>query len=131
MICILVQTQLRLEAFYTFNDRFAKIRSQRIKKAVKGITGNQSSEMMDELPQEGSKSKKRRKVGISGSENPGIAVVSEKSTLKQSRKRKTGSEALPSEERNSEPPVPQENRQNTTKGSSRNLRSDQNMMKEM
>ncbi|KAJ3676310.1 hypothetical protein LUZ60_003722 [Juncus effusus] len=34
------ETQLRLEAFYTFNERFAKIRSQRIKKAIKGITGN-------------------------------------------------------------------------------------------
>lgn len=34
-----MQTQLRLEAFYTFNERFAKIRSQRIKKAIKGITG--------------------------------------------------------------------------------------------
>ncbi|XP_078178846.1 5'-3' exonuclease family protein isoform X2 [Carex rostrata] len=33
------ETQLRLEAFYTFNERFAKIRSQRIKKAIKGITG--------------------------------------------------------------------------------------------
>jgi hypothetical protein len=29
--------QLRLEAFYTFNERFAKIRNQRIKKAIKGI----------------------------------------------------------------------------------------------
>ncbi|PKA54841.1 DNA repair protein UVH3 [Apostasia shenzhenica] len=33
------ETQLRLEAFYSFNERFAKIRSQRIKKAIKGITG--------------------------------------------------------------------------------------------
>lgn len=35
-----MQTQLRLEAFYTFNERFAKIRSQRIKKAIKGISGS-------------------------------------------------------------------------------------------
>lgn len=40
-----MQTQLRLDAFYTFNERFAKIRSQRIKKAVKGITGNLSSKL--------------------------------------------------------------------------------------
>ncbi|XP_062210269.1 DNA repair protein UVH3 [Phragmites australis] len=33
------ETQLRMEAFYSFNERFAKIRSQRIKKAIKGITG--------------------------------------------------------------------------------------------
>ncbi|XP_020204760.1 DNA repair protein UVH3 isoform X2 [Cajanus cajan] len=35
------ETQLRLEAFYSFNERFAKIRSKRIEKAVKGITGKQ------------------------------------------------------------------------------------------
>lgn len=34
-----MQTQLRMEAFYSFNERFAKIRSKRIKKAIKGITG--------------------------------------------------------------------------------------------
>ncbi|RLN17931.1 DNA repair protein UVH3 isoform X1 [Panicum miliaceum] len=33
------KTQLRMEAFYSFNERFAKIRSKRIKKAIKGITG--------------------------------------------------------------------------------------------
>ncbi|KAK9119707.1 hypothetical protein Scep_017800 [Stephania cephalantha] len=120
------ETQLRLEAFYTFNERFAKIRSQRIRKAVKGITGKHSLET-DELSQEVSKSKKKRKVGISGSEKPGTGGseidILEKSSLKQSRKRKTSSEALPSEENNSEPSVPQENQRNTTKGSSRSLRS--------
>lgn len=40
-----MKTQLRLEAFYTFNERFAKIRSKRIKQAVKGITGKQSSDL--------------------------------------------------------------------------------------
>ncbi|KAK9108079.1 hypothetical protein Syun_024090 [Stephania yunnanensis] len=118
------ETQLRLEAFYTFNERFAKIRSQRIRKAVKGITGKHSLET-DELSQEVSKSKKKRKVGISGSEKPGTggSDILEKSSLKQSRKWKTSSEALPSEENNSEPSVPQENQQNTTKVSSRSLRS--------
>ncbi|KAK9061726.1 hypothetical protein SSX86_018909 [Deinandra increscens subsp. villosa] len=40
------ETQLRLEAFYTFNERFAKIRSKRISKAVKGMAGSKSSELM-------------------------------------------------------------------------------------
>ncbi|KAK3033566.1 hypothetical protein RJ639_032414 [Escallonia herrerae] len=56
------ETQLRLEAFYTFNERFAKIRSKRIKKAVKGIAGNKSSELMDDSVQDVSESKKKRKV---------------------------------------------------------------------
>lgn len=42
------ETQLRLEAFYTFNERFAKIRSKRIKKAVKSITGSKSAVLMDD-----------------------------------------------------------------------------------
>ncbi|KZV55876.1 hypothetical protein F511_15726 [Dorcoceras hygrometricum] len=55
------ETQMRLEAFYTFNERFAKIRSQRIKKAVKGITGNKPSELMDEeMPQRSRIGKKRK-----------------------------------------------------------------------
>eukprot|EP00850_Spirogloea_muscicola_P023889 SM000401S15614 [mRNA] locus=s401:41224:47918:- [translate_table: standard] len=40
-------TQMRLEAFYTFNQRFAKIRSKRIQKAVTRITGKRSEELMD------------------------------------------------------------------------------------
>ena len=35
------------EAFYSFNQRFAKIRSKRIQKAVTRITGHMSSELMD------------------------------------------------------------------------------------
>ena len=51
-----------MEAFYTFNERFAKIRSQRIKRAVKGITGKSSEDLMNDL-EEGTKlkGKKRRK----------------------------------------------------------------------
>ncbi|XP_020554665.1 DNA repair protein UVH3 isoform X2 [Sesamum indicum] len=61
------ETQLRLEAFYTFNERFAKIRSKRIKKAVKGITGEKSSDLMDDTtPQSGSG--KKRKVRPSENE---------------------------------------------------------------
>lgn len=46
-----MQTQLRMEAFYSFNERFAKIRSKRIQKAIKGITGKTFSET-DELNQD-------------------------------------------------------------------------------
>ncbi|KAH6774456.1 5'-3' exonuclease family protein [Perilla frutescens var. frutescens] len=56
------ETQLRLEAFYTFNERFAKIRSKRIEKAVKGITGSKSSALMDETPPKSSGRGKKRKV---------------------------------------------------------------------
>uniref|UniRef100_A0A803MVL3 XPG-I domain-containing protein n=1 Tax=Chenopodium quinoa TaxID=63459 RepID=A0A803MVL3_CHEQI len=54
------ETQLRLEAFYTFNERFAKIRSKRIKQAVKGITGKQSTglEKADDLQENPAKMKK-------------------------------------------------------------------------
>lgn len=51
-----------MEAFYTFNERFAKIRSKRIKKAVKGITGKKSLDLMDESLQDGQRSKKKRRV---------------------------------------------------------------------
>lgn len=48
-----MKTQLRMEAFYSFSERFAKIRSKRIKKAVKGIGGGLSSEVVDHTLQEG------------------------------------------------------------------------------
>lgn len=51
-----------MEAFYTFNERFAKIRSKRIEKAVKGITGSKSSALMDGTPQQSSGRGKKRKV---------------------------------------------------------------------
>ncbi|CAJ1781954.1 unnamed protein product [Sphenostylis stenocarpa] len=51
------ETQLRLEAFYSFNERFAKIRSKRIKKAVKGITGKQPSDLIDDSAEEVPKSR--------------------------------------------------------------------------
>lgn len=61
------ETQLRLEAFYTFNERFAKIRSKRIKQAVKGITGQSSSELastgdLKDVPE----NPKRREVSSTG-----------------------------------------------------------------
>ncbi|CAJ2669787.1 DNA repair protein UVH3 isoform X4 [Trifolium pratense] len=49
------ETQLRLEAFYSFNERFAKIRSKRVKKAVKGITGKQPSDLIDDSAENMSK----------------------------------------------------------------------------
>ncbi|KAJ0854621.1 putative exodeoxyribonuclease I [Helianthus annuus] len=59
------ETQLRLEAFYTFNERFAKIRSKRISKAVKGMAGSKSSELMDYneqlSPSNGNKKKKGKR----------------------------------------------------------------------
>ncbi|XP_050382695.1 DNA repair protein UVH3 isoform X2 [Argentina anserina] len=99
-----MKTQLRLEAFYTFNERFAKIRSKRIKKAVKGITGDQPSELMNVAAEEGSNTRKKQsistdEVGINNSDN--YVVRTEKSTVrsqsnskgksnrKQSGKRKT------------------------------------------
>lgn len=41
-----------MEAFYTFNERFAKIRSKRIKKAVRNITGSKSASLMDDAVQD-------------------------------------------------------------------------------
>ncbi|KAD7479532.1 hypothetical protein E3N88_02668 [Mikania micrantha] len=56
------ETQLRLEAFYTFNERFAKIRSKRMSKAVKGLAGSKSSEAMDYNEQLHPSGNKRKKV---------------------------------------------------------------------
>lgn len=56
---------MRLEAFYTFNERFAKIRSKRIKKAVKGITRDKSSDLMEDTTPKSSGSRKKRKANPS------------------------------------------------------------------
>ncbi|XP_061337655.1 DNA repair protein UVH3 [Gastrolobium bilobum] len=91
------ETQLRLEAFYSFNERFAKIRSKRIKKAVKGITGKQPSDLIDHSAEDLSKD---RKNGKGGPVEPGDNKLEpskgteeslearKKSKMKQSRKRK-------------------------------------------
>lgn len=109
-ICV-VKTQLRLEAFYTFNERFAKIRSKRIKKAVKGIAGTQSSELVDDAAQKVSRSRKKRTTSTDEAGNNKSEKLSEgtdksvlkkqsdskgKSTAKQSRKRRTTEEPAPS-----------------------------------
>ncbi|KAM1918897.1 hypothetical protein FF1_023468 [Malus domestica] len=105
------ETQLRLEAFYTFNERFAKIRSKRIKKAVKGIAGNQSSELVDDAAHKVSRSRKKRTTSTDEAGNNKSEKLSEgtdksvlkkqsdskgKSTAKQSRKRRTTEEPAPS-----------------------------------
>ncbi|KAL0450637.1 UNVERIFIED_CONTAM: DNA repair protein UVH3 [Sesamum latifolium] len=74
------ETQLRLEAFYTFNERFAKIRSKRIKKAVKGITGAKSSDLMDDTtPQSGVERKENDDGSYSGSDEEKQLDISEES----------------------------------------------------
>lgn len=107
-----MKTQLRLEAFYTFNERFAKIRSKRINKAVKGITGDQSSELMGEAARDISKSRKKRRSrpeepgddqkeklseGTEESVFPYQSNLGNRTTPKQSRKRKVPGEGVLSE----------------------------------
>ncbi|KAL6649430.1 hypothetical protein ACP70R_013654 [Stipagrostis hirtigluma subsp. patula] len=56
------ETQLRMEAFYSFNERFAKIRSKRIKTAIKGITGKnfpETDEPEQDSPSTGKIKKKK------------------------------------------------------------------------
>lgn len=65
-----VKTQLRMEAFYSFNEKFAKIRSKRIKKAVKGITGSQPLEPKDESFRAATKNaRKRRATAVESAES--------------------------------------------------------------
>ncbi|XP_027349553.1 DNA repair protein UVH3 [Abrus precatorius] len=85
------ETQLRLEAFYSFNERFAKFRSKRIKKAVKGITGQQPSDLIDDS----AKLYKNRKDGkepedskLEISSRTEESLEGRESKIKQSRKRK-------------------------------------------
>ena len=100
----LIQTQLRLEAFYTFNERFAKVRSQRIKKALKGITGTLSSDLTDELVKEGPSSRKKRCIGLSTGEeykpenSTGGNSKRGKKVMRQSRGQKTEKEFIYSED---------------------------------
>ncbi|KAI3963309.1 hypothetical protein MKW98_022731 [Papaver atlanticum] len=107
------ETQLRLEAFYTFNERFAKIRSKRIKKAVKGISGNRSSELIEELLPESPDA---------SNSVPGTKTkTAEKSNSKKSRKRNE-IEPMPSVVENFDTPIPIVSRDSTKKGSTGNAR---------
>ncbi|KAL8471410.1 hypothetical protein ACS0TY_028897 [Phlomoides rotata] len=78
------ETQLRLEAFYTFNERFAKIRSKRIEKAVKGITGSKSSALVDGMPQQSGSGRKRK---AKPCEDEAKVDTMEKPAVKQQSKR--------------------------------------------
>ncbi|XP_041008428.1 DNA repair protein UVH3 isoform X3 [Juglans microcarpa x Juglans regia] len=126
------ETQLRLEAFYTFNERFAKIRSKRIKKAVKGITGSQTLELMDNPLLEVSRSRKKRRAnpvepGDNKSEKPSSEIEGsdvgnqhysmDKSLPKHSRKRRNSVEPIPAI-----PPMETEGRRSRNKGSHGNGR---------
>ncbi|XVF60355.1 hypothetical protein PTKIN_Ptkin08bG0038400 [Pterospermum kingtungense] len=128
------ETQLRMEAFYTFNERFAKIRSKRIKKAVKGITGNQSSELTVDAVEQVTKSRKKRRVspvqsGDNKSREPSnknedIGSRSmEKSVPKPPRKRQNRGKHATSETSTAEPPLQAARRQKAIKQSTGNERS--------
>nr|DAD31011.1 TPA_asm: hypothetical protein HUJ06_009862 [Nelumbo nucifera] len=114
------ETQLRLEAFYTFNERFAKIRSQRIKRAVKGITGNRTSEL-DDLLCEASKVKNRSRVNPLPEEKRsnislnGNGDSSAELPSKWPRRRGTESKSAPSEVTNSAPPFQMDSKKSTKK----------------
>ena len=87
-----MQTQLRMEAFYSFNERFAKIRSKRIKKAIKGITGKSFPDT-DEPEQD----------------NPGTSkTTTKKDSRSSSRGRVRGKKDSSSEIRNMESPEDKE-----------------------
>lgn len=129
------ETQLRLEAFYTFNERFAKIRSKRIKKAVKGITGSQTSELLDDAVQEGSKRGKRSRESPSKLDNKQEIPINEigstaarngsnataKTTPKQSRRRRIR-KPVPSDGESAEPPAQAGQKQCNDTGSRKNGR---------
>ncbi|KAK8717056.1 hypothetical protein V6N13_044337 [Hibiscus sabdariffa] len=130
------ETQLRMEAFYTFNERFAKIRSKRIKKAVKGITGNQSLELIDDGMQQGSKSRKKRRVSpVQSGENKAGETSNmktdisqcqsksmEKSVPKTSRKRQRSAKDVLSKTSTPKPQLQPSRRQKANKQSAGNER---------
>ncbi|CAN8266105.1 unnamed protein product [Cochlearia groenlandica] len=80
------ETQLRIEAFYSFSERFAKIRSKRIKKAVKGIGGGLSSEAIDHTLHEGPKNANKKR--LSPHEENASMKDSNKANEKEKTKRK-------------------------------------------
>lgn len=84
---------MRLEAFYSFNERFAKIRSKRITKAVKGIIGKQPSDLIGDSAEELSKSRKTGKESEDNTLEPSRGTEESlegrrKPKIKRSRKRK-------------------------------------------
>nr|VDD38674.1 unnamed protein product [Brassica oleracea] len=89
------ETQLRMEAFYSFSERFAKIRSKRIKKAVKGIGGGLSSEVVDHTLQEGPGIGNKKRLSPDESEDKtsekDLSKTDEKATNKRKRSEKPSS----------------------------------------
>lgn len=55
------QTQATLDSFLTFSQRFAKIKSKRLQKAVTAISGKKNQEILLEAPEEGAPARKKRK----------------------------------------------------------------------
>ncbi|XP_017242123.2 DNA repair protein UVH3 [Daucus carota subsp. sativus] len=119
------ETQLRLEAFYSFNERFAKIRSRRVKEAVKLSRGDKASGLMDDTKLGNPKGSKRRKLS-SGRAGPGEDVSisdglaagqesksNEAATAGCSRKKKVHGEPCTPEEKNSESLMQAVGRENT------------------
>lgn len=81
------ETQLRMEAFYSFSERFAKIRSKRIKKAVKGIGGGLSSEVVDHTLQEGPRKGNKKRLSPHETEDNTSEKDSSKTDEKEKNKR--------------------------------------------
>lgn len=118
-----------MEAFYTFNERFAKIRSKRIKEAVKLTMGDKSAGLMDDTMQGNSKGRKRRKLS-SGQAGSGEDVsisdglvagheskVDEAATADCCRKERVRGEPCTPEGQNSKSLIQAVGRQNTNGGS--------------
>lgn len=82
-----MKTQLRMEAFYSFSERFAKIRSKRIKKAVKGIGGGLSSEVVDHTLQEGPRKGNKKSLSPHETEDNTSEKDSSKTDEKEKNKR--------------------------------------------
>lgn len=82
-----MKTQLRMEAFYSFSERFAKIRSKRIKKAVKGIGGGLSSEVIDHPLQEGPSNGNKKRLAPHETEDNTSDKDSNKADEKEKSKR--------------------------------------------
>ncbi|XP_074286681.1 DNA repair protein UVH3 isoform X2 [Silene latifolia] len=91
------ETQLRLEAFYSFNEKFANIRSKRIRQAVKGITGKRSLADTDDLHElskevnkrgenSGNRSNTKKKDGVGEIKNPSKGSKSKKRDVKVAEK---------------------------------------------
>ena len=62
------QTQATLDSYLTFSQRFAKIKSKRLQKAVSAIRGSKNEEIL--LLEEGGPPRKRAKKGKAAAATP-------------------------------------------------------------